>query len=221
MSTKNFRAPALEKESYLISFEGIEGSGKSTQIKSLQTELENEGFTVKLVREPGGTEFGEKLREAMLQSRVKIDPLAQAYLFASCRAQLLTEVTLPFLSKKKHVVIYDRYIDSSIAYQGVAGGLGTDLVLTIHQAAPLHNFPHLTFYLDIPLALSFERQAKRNQTKDYFESKDRAFYQNLIDGYEEAIKLFPERIKRIDASKSEQEVTGLVLAAFHHFLKGR
>jgi dTMP kinase len=201
-----FRAPTFPG-SFLISFEGIEGAGKSSQIIQLKNFLENKNFRVILLREPGGTPFGEKLRRAILETTTEITPLAESYLFASSRAQLMTEVTMKELSVPNTVVIYDRYIDSSIAYQGHARGLGVEEVLKIHSIFPLNLVPHLTFYLAIDVETSIERQKIRNATKDYFESKGEAFYAKLIIGYDLASELFPKRIKRIEANRSLDSIS--------------
>ena len=114
----------MSARSFLISFEGIESSGKSSQIERVREFLQARGFSVHCLREPGGTTFGEQLRKAILQSKEKLDPLAELYLFASSRAQLLRQETLPKLKKPNTVVIYDRFVDSTLAYQGHAGGVG-------------------------------------------------------------------------------------------------
>jgi dTMP kinase len=196
----SFRSPTFPG-SFLISFEGIEGAGKSSQIIQLKIFLENKNFRVIILREPGGTSFGEKLRQAILENTTEICPLAEAHLFASSRAQLMTEVTLKELSIPNTVVIYDRYIDSSLAYQGYARGLGIAEILEIHNIFPLNLVPHLTFYLYIDVETSLERQRIRNIEKDYFESKGEAFYKKLITGYDMAMELFPTRIKKLDANR--------------------
>ncbi len=200
-----FIAPATNN-SFFFSFEGIEGAGKSTHITRLKSDLEKLGFNVILTREPGGTVFGEKLREAILKSSVPLDPIAEAHLFASSRAQLLKEVTLKNLEKEKTIVIYDRYLDSSLAYQGMARGLGAETVLQIHQHFPLTIVPHRTFYLRIGLETSLQRQAMRNNDKDYFEAENQSFYRKLIEGYDLAMSLFPLRFCLIDAEQSIDHV---------------
>jgi dTMP kinase len=209
----SFRAPAFPG-SFLISFEGIEGAGKSSQIIQLKNFLEKKNFRVIILREPGGTSFGEKLRQAILENKSDICPLAEAHLFASSRAQLMTEVTMKELSAPNTIVIYDRFIDSSLAYQGHARGLGISEVLEIHNIFPLNLVPHLTFYLYIDVETSIERQKIRNSTKDYFESKGEAFYKKLIVGYDMALELVPRRIKRLDAKRDvasiSHEINGLV-----------
>ena len=192
--------------SLFISLEGIEGSGKSTQIQLIKDYLSSLGYQVLILREPGGTKFGEGLRSAILESEEPLHPLAEAYLFASSRSQLLKEKILPFLEKDKSIVILDRYIDSSIAYQGKARGLGIETIINIHSYSPLNIMPNLTFLLDIDLKTSMERQSARGNDKDYFEKENQNFYQNLIDGYHECAKTFPERMKVIAAERSVEEV---------------
>ena len=192
--------------SLFLSFEGIEGSGKSTQIKYLKEYFEEKNYRVLLLREPGGSEFGEKLRSAILESTEPISPLAEAHLFASSRAQLLSQKVLPYLEQAKSVVLLDRYLDSSIAYQGVARGLGVKTILDIHSHSPLNIAPNLTFYLKIDLETSEQRQKIRGNAKDYFEKENHGFYANLISGYDQSSELFQKRIKIIDAKKSVAEV---------------
>jgi dTMP kinase len=196
--------------SLFLSLEGIEGSGKSTQIKILESFLQSKGHRTLTLREPGGTNFGEKLREAILQSQVPLHPLAECHLFLASRAQLLKEKILPFLLEPKSVVILDRYLDSSLAYQGFARGLGLETVLTLHQHHPLNLVPHRTYFLDINLETSLQRQKARGQAKDYFESEKTEFYQKLIDGYRTLAQEFSGRILKIDASVCEDNVTSVI-----------
>jgi dTMP kinase len=200
-----FRPPAFPG-SYFISFEGIEGAGKSTQIIKAKEYLENQGHRVLVLREPGGTPFGEKLRQAILNSKNDIHPVAELHLFASSRAQLLEEVTLRELNTPGTVIIYDRYIDSTIAYQGKARGLGTKSILQTHSTFPLTLVPHKTFYLKIDPETSQSRQKMRNAPKDYFERKGLDFYKKLVEGYEEVTHLFPTRVVTIDADRSIDNV---------------
>jgi len=197
--------------SLFLSLEGIEGSGKSTQIKYLQSFLEDQGYRVLCLREPGGTTFGEKLREAILKSETPLHPLAECHLFLASRAQLLNEKVLPFLLTPKSVVILDRYIDSTLAYQGNARKLSYETVLEIHKHHPLNLVPHRTYFLDISLEVSQERQKKRGSEKDYFESEHNEFYARLIDGYRDMAQLFPERIMTIDATRNEDSVKDFIL----------
>lgn len=204
--------------SFFLSLEGIEGSGKSTQIKKIESLVEAKGFRVLTLREPGGTAFGEKLREAILQSDSPLHPLAESHLFCASRAQLLKEKILPFLLQPRSVVILDRYMDSSLAYQGKARGLGYETVLTLHQHDPLNLLPHRTYFLDISLETSLARQKARGNKKDYFEAQELEFYQNLIDGYREITKLFPDRILKIDAEKTPENITKLIQSDLERFI---
>ncbi len=202
---KSFRAPAFPG-SYFLSFEGIEGAGKSTQIIQLKDYLESKNFNVIVLREPGGTPFGERLRKAILESKSEIHPLAEANLFASARAQLLWEVVLKELENPGTIIIADRYLDSSLAYQGVGRGLGFGHILNLHSQFPLNLVPHLTFYIEIDVETSHGRQKLRNAPKDYFESQGDDFYTKLISGYNQALELFPNRIKRIDGTRKLDEI---------------
>lgn len=216
---KSFYRTPVTPESFFLSLEGIEGSGKSTQIKHIEKILADKGYRVLTLREPGGTVFGEKLREAILQSSTPLHPLAECHLFLASRAQLLKEKILPFLLMPKSVVILDRYIDSTMAYQGKARRLGFETILELHRHDPLNLLPHRTYFLDITLETSLDRQQKRGQEKDYFESEKTEFYANLIDGYHEMAKTFPERIITIDASQSPEAVSALIARDLEQVLK--
>jgi dTMP kinase len=205
-----FRQP-VTPGSLFLSLEGIEGSGKTTQIREIEALVQQKGLRVITLREPGGTAFGEKLREAILSSATPLHPLAECHLFLASRAQLLKEKVLPFLLTPGSVVILDRYIDSTLAYQGKARKLGYQTVLTLHQFDPLNLLPHRTYFLDIELETSLERQKIRGNDKDYFESQKQEFYQNLVDGYRELSELFSDRILKLNAEKSISEVTALIL----------
>jgi dTMP kinase len=205
-----FRSPETPG-SFFLSLEGVEGSGKSTQIQALENFLKQKNFKVLTLREPGGTQFGEKLREAVLQSKYSLHPLAEAHLFCSSRAQLLNEKILPHLLIPGSVVILDRYIDSSLAYQGKGRGLGYQAVLELHQHNPLNLLPHRTYFLDIDYKTSVDRQQKRGNEKDYFESEKQDFHQKLIESYRELSNLFPERILKIDATPEASAVTKIIL----------
>ena len=203
--TTHFTPPSSSK-SWFISFEGIEGAGKTFQISQTRDYLKTKKFRVLLFREPGGTPYGEQLRKAVLHTKRPLHPLAETFLFASCRVQLLHEVILKELAIKKTVVICDRYMDSTLVYQGEGRGIGMENILNIHRHPPLNITPHLTFFLDISHSTSLSRQDRRNQTRDYFESEDKEFYQRLIDGYHKVSRLFPRRIHTINGELNEEDV---------------
>tara|TARA_R110000868_G_scaffold242548_1_gene498084 strand:- start:56808 stop:57521 length:714 start_codon:yes stop_codon:yes gene_type:complete len=216
----NFRTPAFPG-SYFLSFEGIEGAGKSTQIQSVIEHLEKRGMRVLVVREPGGTPFGERLRQAVLGANHDLHPLAEAHLFASSRAQLLHEVVMKELAVAGTVIICDRYIDSTLAYQGLARDLGAATVLELHRAFPLCLVPHLTFYLRIGVATSHARQKIRNAPKDYFERQGDNFYAKLVEGYDMAAQLFPNRISVIDGERGFEAVNVDIIARLEQLLTAR
>ena len=212
--SKHFK-PKKYKNTYLISFEGIEGSGKSTQILKFSEYLKSMNMRVHYFREPGGTNFGEKLREVILESETEIHPLAEANLFAASRAQLLSEKVIPLLETENRIIILDRYIDSSIAYQGIARGLGMETILDLHRRYPLNLTPHCTFYLKIDLETSLKRQQTRGNKKDYFEKENQTFYQSLIDGYNSASNLFKDRVSIIDGQKNQEQVFKQIVSEFN------
>ena len=201
----------------LISFEGIDGCGKSTQIELLKTYLDKNDYNVLCLREPGGTKFGEKLRQAILESTEKLSPSAEAFLFASSRAQLLEELVLPFISKsRRNICILDRYIHSSLAYQGFARSLGTEKIINIHNTYPLNVIPNITFYLDITVKTSTKRQENRNQKKDYFEKEKLKFFEKLIDGYNASENLIPNKFKKINGELDKSEIHKRIVQDFEN-----
>ncbi len=213
----SFRSPAFPG-SFFLSFEGIEGAGKSTQIIRLKKHLEDKNFRVLVLREPGGTPFGEKMRQAILETKTEITPLAEAHLFASSRAQLLSEVILKELAVPNTVIICDRYIDSSLVYQGHSRGLGVAEVLNIHNVFPLNIVPHLTFYLRIDVETSEKRQKMRNAPKDYFEAKGIEFYKKLVVGYDLMAEYFPHRILKMNAEVTLDEMTMQIFEATNNLI---
>ena len=193
------------KKGLFISFEGAEGSGKSTQIQKLKEHFERLARPCLVLREPGGTSFGEKLRAAILSQDTKLHALSETFVFLASRAQLLEEKILPHLALDG-VVLLDRYVDSTLVYQALARGESIEKIWTLHQFAPLNILPHRTFYLDISLEVSLERQRQRGQTKDYFESQSNDFQARLLSGYRSLAALYPERIETIAGDQSVEQV---------------
>lgn len=202
----NFPPPKCGKGTLIISFEGIEGAGKSTQIEKVIGHFQAQGRAVHRFREPGATIFGEKLRAAILASEQQLHPIAEALTFAAARAQLIEEKILPIVSMDNQIIILDRFTDSSLAYQGSARKLGFETILELHNSPPLNIFPHLTFYLKIDWKTSELRQASRGGDKDYFEKEAQNFYQALITGFDKCASRWPERIKTIDATLGPMDV---------------
>jgi dTMP kinase len=177
-----------------VSFEGLDGSGKTTQVERLRARLEAEGRQVVSVREPGGTALGEELRKLVLHGG-HMSPWAEALVYAAARAELVAEVVEPALAGGADVLI-DRYIDSSVAYQGIGRGLGLHEVLELNLLAVGGRIPDRTFVL----AVDPDRSLERVGDKDRIERENPAFHARVAAGYEELAALFPERIVLLDGS---------------------
>ena len=167
-----------------ITFEGIEGSGKSTQLSMLNKWLTNHDYDVVATREPGGTKIGEKIRE-LLRSGSKGDvfsPRTELMLFEASRAQHMEEIILPALNNGK-IVLCDRFFDSTTVYQGVARAIDTDIVHILNDFSSFEKKPDLTIILDIDVDESMNRLIKRETSKDRIEQEDRKFFENVRNGY--------------------------------------
>lgn len=167
-----------------ITFEGIEGSGKSTQLSMLKKWLLDRGYDVVATREPGGTKIGEKIRE-LLRSGSKNDvfsPRTELMLFEASRAQHMEEIVLPALSKGK-IVLCDRFFDSTTVYQGVARAIDTNIVHILNDFSSFEKKPDLTIILDIDVDESMNRLIKRETLKDRIEQEDINFFENVRNGY--------------------------------------
>ena len=164
-----------------ITFEGIDGSGKSTQANFLKNQLQNDGYDVILLREPGGTIISEKIRDLVLNHRASsVSPLTEALLIASSRYQLVNEIILPAL-KKNTIVICDRYIDSTIAYQGYGRGINISWLNEINKYSLMHANPELTYLFDLKVEDSMLRI--KNKNKDRIELEGKEFLSKVRNGY--------------------------------------
>ncbi len=184
-----------------ISFEGIDGSGKSTQAELLAGRLRAEGREVVALREPGGTELGERIR-ALLLDGPAMTAWAEAALFAAARAQLVAEVIGPALARGADVVC-DRYVDSSLVYQGVARWLGLDAVHELNLAATGGLLPTRTFVLLLDPETS---HARLTGARDRIEREDESFVRRLDEGYRRIVSMFPGRCVAIDAARPVDEI---------------
>jgi len=184
-----------------VSFEGLDGSGKSTQVERLREALAAAGHEVVTVREPGGTPLGEQLRELVLHGD-EMSPWAEALLYAAARAELVAEVIRPALERGADVLV-DRYLDSSVAYQGVGRGLGLDEVLELNLQAVGGLLPERTFVLAVDPARSLARVGGR---RDRIERADSVFHERVAGAYAELAARFPERIVVLDGSLGPAEL---------------
>jgi dTMP kinase len=188
-----------------VTFEGIDRAGKTTQARLLADAL---GETAVAVREPGGTAVGERVRELVKDPVVEVGTEAEALLFAAARAELVARVIRPALDAGR-VVVSDRYLDSSLAYQGAARGLGVDEVARINRFATRGLVPDLTFLL----VLDPRAAAARGGQADRFEDEGRALQDAVFVGYERLAPEDPARWQRLDAERPVGELHGEVLAA--------
>jgi dTMP kinase len=191
-----------------VTFEGLDGSGKTTQARLLHERLEADGVDVVATREPGGTEVGERVRDLVLHGG-HVTPWAEALLYAAARAQHVEEVIRPALERGASVLC-DRYLDSSVAYQGVARGLGLERVLELNLAAVDGLLPDYTFLLVIDPALIGERLRGEH---DRLEREEAAFFARADEGYRELAERFPERIVVLDGARPAEELAEEVYGA--------
>ncbi len=190
-----------------ITFEGGEGSGKSTVIKEIIKYFSEKNIPFIMTREPGGTPIGEQIREVILSNNNKaMDIKTEALLFAASRRQHLVEKIWPALKEGTNVLC-DRYLDSSLAYQGFARGLGIDTVLNINSYATENTFPDLTLFFDVDPRIGLERINKNSSREvNRLDLEKMTFHENVRKGYVELSKRYPKRYVVIDASKSLNEV---------------
>lgn len=199
----------------LITFEGIDGSGKSTQISLLKEKIIESGKEVHVLREPGGTDISEIIRGILLNPEIEIDPVTEVLLFSSARSQLIAEKVKPFLEKGA-VIILDRFYDSTTAYQGYGRkSMDLEAIHQINKIASHGLLPDVTFYL----RLSLEESAKRtaHMQKDRMEQSGVEFYENVIKGFDQLAET-NDRFVAIDASDSVEKVHAQILEKLKPFL---
>jgi len=205
---------------YFITLEGGEGAGKSTVLESLQHDLENEGYDVLATREPGGIDIAEKIRQIILTpEHTAMDGRTEALLYAAARRQHLVEKIFPALEKGK-VVLCDRFIDSSLAYQGYARGLGMDEVFSINQFAIQNCMPDLTLFFDIIPKKGLERISSNiDRERNRLDLEKIHFHEKVYEAYHMLVKKFPERIKVINADQPLEKVEKDVKSKITHDLQ--
>ncbi len=205
----------------MISFEGSEGSGKSTQIARLAAQLQKRGLDVVSVREPGGTEIGEQIRNIIVHNSKGDEMCAETelLLFTAARAQLVREVIAPALVRGA-VVLSDRFLDSSTVYQGIGRNLALDPVHQINRFAVGNVMPDLTLVIDVPMEVSLARIRQRaTDVPDRMERETIGFYKKIREGYLLLAKGMPERLAVIDGTKSEAIIEKKIWAHVQKLLK--
>jgi dTMP kinase len=201
----------------LITIEGLDGAGKSTLAASLADELSARGLTPQLLREPGGVQLSERIRDLVKDPSLTVGARAEALLYAAARAQLMQERVEPLLAEGA-LVLLDRFVDSSLAYQGAARGLGVEQVAAINGFATGGVTPDRTLLLRIDPATGRDRQRERAQAPDRLEREHNDFFMAIAAAYERLALAEPQRIRTIDAEQSPQAVLRAALAAIEDLL---
>ncbi len=200
----------------LISFEGIDGAGKSTHVAGLKKRLETEGYRCEVFREPGGTELSEEIRTILLHHKGEMDPVAELLLFSAARAQLISEKVKPLLDKPDTIVILDRFFDSTTAYQGYArNALDPDEIKKINRIAAHQVKPDITFYLRLDIGKALSRL---KDEKDRMEQSGDEFYKLVQQGFDALAEEEP-RFVRIDAGQAIETVHELIWSNFKNRMK--
>jgi|BioPla2DNA2_1021312.scaffolds.fasta_scaffold00648_21 dTMP kinase len=193
------------KKGLFITFEGGDGSGKTTQINLLKDYLKSKNIEAITVREPGGVSISEKIRCLILDNQnTDMDKITEMLLYAAARAQLVSQVILPALNQGR-AVICDRFVDSSYVYQGFARGLGIDVVQNVNNIATQKLVPDITFFMDIDPTTAMNRRLNCGNP-DRLENEGVSFQEKVYEGYIELSKMFPNRIKTINASLGIEEI---------------
>jgi dTMP kinase len=202
-----------------VTFEGLDGCGKSTQLERLAEKLRTQGLSVVVTREPGGTETGEKIRRLLLDTQTSdLAPMAELALMFASRAQHIQEIILPGL-EAGHIVLCDRFTDSSEAYQGGGRKLGSKPVLELHRVVCGDLKPDLTILMDSDVGTSVDRARRRNNARSgsgasdegRFESENHAFFTRVRNAYLEIAKREPERVVVVDARGTPDETHTKIL----------
>lgn len=202
--------------SAFITFEGPEGSGKTTVIQQVAERLETE-YDVVLTREPGGVKTGEQIREVLLEGD-DMDERTEALLFAASRREHLVGKVIPSLDEGK-LVLCDRYIDSSLAYQGYARGIGIEEVKSINEFAINGLYPDRTIYLDVSVEVGRDRIQKNQRNQNRLDQEDVIFHEKVVEGYRKIIHNEPKRFIVIDANRNLEEVVNATYKSISKYLE--
>jgi dTMP kinase len=196
----------------LITIEGIDGAGKTTLAAGLLEALRERGLEVELLREPGGVELSERLRELVKDPQLSVGARAEALIYAAARAQLVSEAVVPRLERGTWVLL-DRFVDSSLAYQGSGRELGMDAIAELNRFATGGLAPDRTLLLVLAPDAARARTVQRPGTPDRLEREDQAFFDRVLEGYEEIARRNPGRIRRVPAEGAAADVLAAALIA--------
>jgi dTMP kinase len=212
----------MQSPGFFITFEGIDGSGKSTQLRLVASELNRLGYKVETTREPGGTPLGNRLRTLLLDTREHVDPLAELLMYAADRAQHVRTFIKPALAAG-HIVLSDRYMDATFAYQGAGRGFSHALIEQVVSIATEGLKPHLTLLFDLSIKEGRSRIKHRAQWQknDRLDREELDFHSRVRDGYLQLASAEPERIKLINATGTIQETHLDVMTVINSFLRSR
>ena len=200
-----------------ITFEGLDGSGKTTQIEAFIQRLDETGMTYQLFREPGGTVIGEKIRQILLdKEHTAMLPITELLLYSASRYQLTMNSIIPALEKSQ-VVVCDRFYDSTTAYQGYGRGIDLNLIMQLNQAATASLIPDLTFILDIDLDVRQRRLGKK--VLDRLEQETIEFHKRVREGFMQMAQAEPERIILVDGNRSTDDIASEIWNHFKLLIK--
>lgn len=210
----------LEKGIF-ISFEGNDGSGKSTTVRGVYDELVKRGYDVLVTREPGGSKIAEKIRSLILDNdNAGMDSRTESLLYASSRREHVVKVIKPALEQKK-IVLCDRYVDSSLAYQGYARGIGIEEVYEMNMYATEGLLPELTVFVVADPEIGFMRIHKNARELDRLEHESLKFHKDVYQGYLKLIEKFPERIKKVNGEQALEDAVQEAIDLVVNFVEGK
>ena len=214
---KNLQSKKIFQKGIFITFEGGEGSGKSTQIKLLSKLLDEQNISHIVTREPGGTEIGEQIRKILLQGNIeKFDAYSEFLCFAASRREHLRKIILPALDKNK-IVICDRFIDSSFIYQGMVGGLNIDIISNIHDNFCFKKYPDLTILLNVTPKVGLERKKRTTLIENRFENFKNEFHELVQTNFLELATINNHRFRVINADDEKDYIFIEIIEQLKHF----
>ena len=214
---KNLHSKQILQKGIFITFEGGEGSGKSTQIKLLSKLLTEQNISHVVTREPGGTEIGEQIRKILLQGNIeKLDSYSEFLCFAASRREHLKKIILPALNKNK-IVICDRFLDSSYVYQGMVGGLKKEIITKIHDDFCFKKYPDLTILLNVNPKVGLERKNKTTLIENRFENFKNEFHELVQTKFLELSNINSHRYRVINADNEKNFIFNEIIEQIKHF----